>query len=160
MPAPAKNRNATRHGLRAASLPKGSSYITRATNELRRAIEDAVATAKGGVNIIDAATIQTIMRHERHAMLAQRWLKKDIENMTLDQRLKYSAEIGRASAERDKCLRSLGIGVSTTGDVLAEAYRTPLTPAHASADGSATVEPLNGKRASNATLDAVEAKAS
>lgn len=152
MGAPTKNRNATRHGLRSASLPKGASYISRATNELRRAVEDAVLDAKGAVDILDAATIQTIVRLERHAMLAQRWLRREHEKMSLAERLKFSAEVGRASAERDKALRSLGIGATGKADLLAEAYRTPLVPVDASGDASTALESKNGKSASHATL--------
>lgn len=156
MPAPPKNRNASRHGLRSAALPKGASYVARATNELRRAVEDAVIVAKGEVNILDAAAIQTLLRHERHAMLCQRWLRREHDKMTLAERLKFSAEIGRASAERDKALRSLGIDATGTNDVLTQAYRTPLVPVDASGNGSANAESKNGVSASVDAVDAVE----
>ena len=56
--APMQNRNAMRHGMRAGQLPKGASYITRETGVLRRALEDAVVDAGGGISIPDAASHQ------------------------------------------------------------------------------------------------------
>ena len=117
MPAPVKNRNATRHGLRAGQLPKGAAYIKRETDVLRRIIENAVADEHDGdVSLYHAALIQSTIRWERHAMLAQRWLRREAESLTLDQRLAFSRDIARASTERDKCLRELGLNTKPNGD--------------------------------------------
>ena len=62
---------------------------------------------KGEVNLQDAACIQTCLRWERHACLAQRWLTKMQADLKPEQRLTFSREIARASAERDKSLASL-----------------------------------------------------
>lgn len=158
MPAPPKNRNATRHGLRAASLPKGASYIARATSELRRAVEDAVLSRKGEISVVDAATVQTVMRFERHAMLCQRWLRMHFEDMNHDQRLRYSAEVARASASRDAALRSLGIESGSQADLLARAYATPLVAAHASNGDGTAPETAIGESVPDATPDPLDAK--
>ena len=107
------NRRATRHGLRAGKLPKGCSYIQKACNELRRVLEDSVIACRSEVNVGDAMLIQTCLRWERHALLAQRWLREQSDAMNADQRLNYSREIARASKERDKALASLRIDASS-----------------------------------------------
>ncbi len=117
MPAPIKNRNAVRHGLRAGQLPKGASYIKRETDVLRRIIEDAVAALDGGnVSLYHAGVVQSCIRWERHAMLSQRWLRLEAGDLTPDQRLAFSRDIARASTERDKCLRELGLNVKPNSD--------------------------------------------
>jgi hypothetical protein len=105
------NRNAVRHGLRSGSLPKGCAYVKRECDEMRRAIEEAVASLNDGdVSLYQAALIQSTMRWERHALLAQRWLRDAVEQMDHQERLAYSRDIAKASAERDKCLEKLGLG--------------------------------------------------
>ncbi len=81
MGAPPKNKNHLRHGLTAGSLPRGCSYIARITNELRREIEKAVLSLKGEIGIADAAHVNTACRFERHAMLAQRWLRHEVNTL-------------------------------------------------------------------------------
>jgi len=126
--APFGNRNAMRHGLRAGSLPKGASYIAREMVALRREIEDAVLARRGRIELYEAALIQTAVRWERHALLAQRWLRLNAETMTHEERVRYSREIARASSERDKCLKLLGLDQEK--DVWAELYapQQPETP--------------------------------
>jgi hypothetical protein len=107
--APIGNGNAVRHGLTTGKLPKGGAYIHRITNQFRAAVEAAVIDAKGEVSLIDAASIVTAVRWERHALLAQRWLRQEAATLTPDQRLSFSRDVARASGERDKCLRALGL---------------------------------------------------
>lgn len=107
--APVGNRNRLRHGLRAGRLPRGCGSIRKACDRLRRQLEDAVVYERGEVSLADAATIQTALRWERHAMLSQRWLRLEGDSLTPGDRLAFSREIARASAERDKCLRSLNL---------------------------------------------------
>lgn len=101
------NQNALRHGLRAGQLPKDAKYIEHRLNAFRRTLEAVVLNLRGEVNIPDAAYIQTCVRWERHACLAQRWLVKAGDALTPDQRLTFSREIARASAERDKAIAAL-----------------------------------------------------
>ncbi len=115
--APFNNRNAIRHGLKTGTLPKGAFYIRKITDELRRQLEDHVMAARGAVSMIEAATIQTAVRWERHAMLAQRWLNREVDSMTMEQRLAFSREIARASAERDRCLRALDLDSDSQNDL-------------------------------------------
>ncbi len=118
MPAPALNRNAIRHGLRAGRLPRGASYVKRETDALRRIIEDAVAESNdGSVTLYHAALVQSVIRWERHGMLCQRWLRLESDQLSADQRVSFSREVARASSERDKCLRELGLNEKPNSDM-------------------------------------------
>lgn len=117
MGAPIANCNATRHGLSTGNLPKGCGYIKRTTNQLRNAVEDAVVEAHGEITLEDAAVIQTAIRWERHALLAQRWLRRETASLTPDQYLAFSRDIARASSERDKCIKLLGLGRRQAADM-------------------------------------------
>lgn len=107
--APKNNRNHLRHGLFAGQLPKGCKHIENRTLKLRRQIEDLLLESKGEVTILDAAIIQTALRWERHSLLCQRWLTKEIKKLSPSDRLNFSREIAKASTERDKCLQRLGL---------------------------------------------------
>jgi hypothetical protein len=129
MGAPFRNRNNTRHGLRAGQLPKGAAYIKRECDVLRREIEQAVADVHGGsVSLYHAALIQTCIRWERHAMLIQRWLRLESDTMDAATRLAYSRDIARASAERDKALLTLGLNASDSRSIIDALYSTPHEP--------------------------------
>ncbi len=104
------NRNRLRHGLQAGQLPRDAKYIEVRLNKFRRLVEDAVIEMKGEVSIPDAAHIQTAMRWERHAALAQRWLKQSYDELSASERLNFSREIAKASTDRDKALRGLKLG--------------------------------------------------
>lgn len=103
------SQNAMRHGLRAGALPKDAKYIENRLNAFRRTLEQAVLIARGEVNIPDAAYIQTCLRWERHACLAQRWLNKAGDTLKPADKLTFSREIARASSERDKAITALKI---------------------------------------------------
>jgi hypothetical protein len=102
-------RGNLRHGLKAGQLPKDAKYIEYRLNDFRRQLEDAVMSARGEVSLVDAACIQTCLRWERHAALAQRWLVKAGDTLKPEQRLSFSREIARASSERDKALAALNL---------------------------------------------------
>ncbi|MDZ4684513.1 MAG: hypothetical protein SH850_05440 [Planctomycetaceae bacterium] len=108
---PKGNRNNLRHGLRAGQLPADAKFIEIRLNSFRRQLEDAVIKVRGEISIPDAASIQTAMRWERHAALAQRWLTKSYNDLKPADRLTFSREIARASAERDKALAMLRLDV-------------------------------------------------
>jgi len=101
------NRNAMRHGLRASMLPKGCGYIKEECDKLRVQLENAVMNARGELSILEAATIQSAIRHETHARLAARWLRNEAADLEPNERLSFSREVARASTERDKCIREL-----------------------------------------------------
>ena len=106
---PVGNRNALRHGLKAGKLPKGCSFIECRLNDFRRQLEDSVVSLKGEVTLTDAACIQSALRWERHACLAQRWLRIQSDELKPLDKLSFSREIARASSEGDKTLKQLGL---------------------------------------------------
>ena len=106
------NQNAVRHGLVAGDLPKDAKYIRNRINGFRRQLEAAVIAVKNEITLTDAASIQTCIRWERHASLAQRWLTKSIDELSPTERLHFSREICKASSERDKAIHALRLDSS------------------------------------------------
>jgi hypothetical protein len=108
---PKGSSNAIRHGLRGNSLPKGCRYIENAVNKLRRNVEDALMEVKGEINFVDAAAVNSILKWERHGLLAAHWLRKEGNNLSAGDRLKFSEATAKASDNRDKAIRSLGLNM-------------------------------------------------
>lgn len=127
-----RRRNNMQHGLcsnRVASLggvPKGASYVGRLVGKLRRELENNVEVAKGKITLTDALVINTACRWERHAMLANRWLAKNCEKMTFDQRLNYSRDIAKAAENRDRAIGKLNLD-QTPESIIGQLY-APLKP--------------------------------
>lgn len=107
--APKGNDNAARHYLRAGKLPSKLQYVEHRINAFRRHLEDEVASKKGEVSIVDAAAINSACKWERHGLLAQHWLRHEAEILSAGDRLKFSEAIAKASDNRDKNLRLLGL---------------------------------------------------
>lgn len=101
-----------RHGLLAGKLPPKLHFIERRLQGFRRNLEQAVIDVRGEVTVTDAAFIQTCYRHERHALLCQRWLTTELDKLKPMERLHFSREIARASGERDKALAALRLDES------------------------------------------------
>lgn len=68
---------------------------------------------RGEVSIDDAAYIQTALRWERHAALAHRWLNTAYAKLSATEKLNFSREIARASAERDRAISMLELDVES-----------------------------------------------
>ena len=102
-----------RHALSMGTLSPAYAHITRTANAVRRELETVVLALRGEITLHDAATVQTACRFERHAQLAQKWVR---ENPTLPivTRLAISRDIAKASSERDRCIRLLGLDVRNT----------------------------------------------
>jgi hypothetical protein len=111
---PSGNTNAIRHGLTASALPKGCRRIERMAGKLRHSIEAAVLDSGGTLDLVTVATVNTAVRWATHGMLAARWLRLHCDEMDNTERLTFSREVARASAERDKSIRLLGLGRATT----------------------------------------------
>lgn len=127
MPAPTHNRNRLTHGCRTlvhGRLPAGGTYIARIVRKLAVQIEAEVMRARGEINVTDAASINTAIRWERHALLCQRWLRIG-EGLTPSDQARFSREICTASERRDAAIRALGIG---RGIADANRWDTPAAP--------------------------------
>ena len=104
---PKGSTNAKTHCLTIAVWPDGCEHDKRLVRTFMGSLRVAVVEAGGQLDIPTVATIQTCGRWERHARLAAKWLRNEHDKLTPDQRLSFSRDIARASAERDKCLREL-----------------------------------------------------
>ena len=105
------NRNAQRHGLRSGKLPLKCGYIENVVNKLRRVLEDALVDLKGQIDIVDAASINSACKWETHGQLARFWLRHEVEQLSPADRLRFSEAIARASDNRDRNVRALGLDV-------------------------------------------------
>ena len=125
------NHNAMKAGLRSAnvgSLPAGCGWVTTLVTEIRRVLEDAISERDGMVNDYQHCIIQTACRWEQHSLLAQRWLRENYVKLDHSDRLAYSREIAKASAERDKCLKELELHKANVRDAMAVLYGDVVEP--------------------------------
>ena len=127
MSAPLNNQNRVTHGLRMplSQLPKGCHYIDVAVNELRNSLEILVLDVCGTLGTYQRLVVQSACRYEKHAQLTARWLRMSDDDLSHSDRLAYSREVARASAERDKCLQRLGLDKSDTASVWDSLYEKP-----------------------------------
>jgi hypothetical protein len=100
-----------RHGMKAGKLPKGCKYIEIRVNELRRQVEAEVVALKGEINLLDAAAINSIVKWERHGLLAAHWLRHEIGSLSASDRLRFSEAIAKASDARDRNIKLLGLDI-------------------------------------------------
>ena len=108
--APLLNRNSVTHGLRMklSSLPPKCGHIKRQASELVRAIEGALEARAIQVGPYEATVIAAVARHHRHAALCARWLRLG-EDLSPADKLRFSAEVARASTEMVKLLERIGL---------------------------------------------------
>jgi hypothetical protein len=151
--APEGNRNNLRWGLRCGQLPADCGHIKRERNKLRRFIEDLVIEAKGEISLLDAALINSAVRWEVHAMLAGRKMQHAADLTTM-QEVELSREVAKASDNRDKCLKSMGLEQSANLDNWASIYEQPASPANGLADEKASRKAANAMEGEPALSDA------
>ena len=159
---PIGNLNACRHGLRLQvnTLPKGCCRLEGMRRQLRRLLESEVAVVKGQVCLVDAALIATAVRWETVASLVSRWLRMSVDTMSHADRLSYISQVAKASSERDKCIRALGIDARQTDDMWASLYGSRPTILDASQaapalpDAQEAVQPSDAPAATPANQEA------
>ncbi len=128
---PKGSANNLRHGMKGSKLPPGCKYIESRVNALRRTVEEAVIEVKGEVGLVDAAAINSILKWERHGLLAAHWLRHQIDKLSATERLKFSEAIAKASDSRDKSLRTLGLDRDDSANIIDALYsRTSNTEAN------------------------------
>lgn len=108
MPAPAKNRNAYRHGLRSSQV--SDPGVNNQLRAFRRSCREELTGADGSLTLATEALLQSLVRHEAKALLAARWLRIEGDKLPIDQRLDLLNTVTNATADRDKLLTRLGIG--------------------------------------------------
>jgi len=149
MAPPYGNQNAAKHGLRRMNLnelPRGCGRIRSERAKLRTALESLVLEVRGRFGVYEAAVIQTACRWETHAQLAARWLRKMAGELTPEQRLTFSREVARASSERDRCLKLLGLDRLDELDPFDNLYGVPVASVEAG-NGDGGPEAVDGKAA-------------
>lgn len=126
---PAKgNRNSLRHGLKSGKMPSEMKYLEPRINRLRTSLEDALLAIRGQVTTAEAGIIQTCMRWESHACKAHHWLRVHYDELSPVEKLHFSREIAKASAERDRSIAALGIDEHTIQDNTIESlYSEPIS---------------------------------
>lgn len=123
----ANNLRHGRHSLTLGALGGGYEHITRTVNGVRVQLEASVVADRGEISLHDAAVIQTCCRFERHAQLAGKWLREN-PGLPVEVRLAISRDIAKASSERDRCIRLLGLDKRANDDPWAELHRVPAIP--------------------------------
>jgi hypothetical protein len=138
---PAKgNQNATRHGMRGSKLPSECKFIELRVNNLRRQMEEAVLAVKGEINIVDAAAINSILQWERHGALAAYWLRKEAKTLSAGDRLRFSEACAKASDNRDRNIRQLGLDHDKAEDLLDRLYARDVQQLPAPDDAAGNLE--------------------
>jgi hypothetical protein len=87
--------------------PKGASYVQRLVSGLRRGLEYAIAERGIKAEEYAVCLIQSACRHEARALLLQRKLRNEVENLTTDQYLAVLRDLSAATDARDRCLKGL-----------------------------------------------------
>ena len=115
--APLGNTNGLRHGryskkvIPAGGLPPGCESIHELMELMSKQLWKETQKLYGKkVTVLASATITTACRFETHAQLAQKWLREN-PDLDVDMKVMISREIAKASAERDKCIRALGLPI-------------------------------------------------
>lgn len=138
------NANAQRHGMRGGKLPKGCQYIENRVNALRRQVEAAIIEARGQITIVDAAAVNSILKWERHGLLAAHWLRREADKLSAGDRLRFSEAIAKASDNRDKNIRALGLDRDAADSVLDALYARPRASLGEPAAGSTSPQEEGG----------------
>jgi len=127
--APLGSANGLKHGLKAkryamhgGKLAKGLQYIEKRVNALRRQVEAALIEVKGEIGLVDAAAVNSILKWERHGLLASHWLRKEADKLSASDRLRFSEAIAKASDNRDRNIRSLGLDRDRADGFLEQLY--------------------------------------
>lgn len=111
--------------LALGELPSSMRGAGKTSAKLRLALEGAVIERHGEIDLVHAGLIVTACRWERHAAIASWLFRRDFASMTAGERLTYSREIARASAERDKAVAALRL-TRNEQDILDALYAAPL----------------------------------
>lgn len=114
MPAPAGNRNGLTSGRQSifttGRYPKGASYIGRLQKQFKAALFAALerrGPRDGGVELFHDAAIDSACVHHGRRLILQRLLKQKYADLSVEQIVSLTREIGAACDARDKALKLL-----------------------------------------------------
>jgi hypothetical protein len=103
-------RRGLRHGLRTRKLPfKGGKSIEIYRNKYRAAIEDELLAQGREVGVAEATCVAAAVAAYEHALKAGFWLANNHDELTHDQRVRFSGEEVRGLSEAARLVRQLGI---------------------------------------------------
>ncbi|RMF24679.1 MAG: hypothetical protein D6760_02810 [Deltaproteobacteria bacterium] len=92
-------------------------------------MEKEVLAHRNVICIRDAALIQSAVRHERRARLAEQWLRRKWGTLSTADKLAILREASAATDSRDKCIERLALPRPKDVDPWDELYRRPLIAA-------------------------------
>jgi len=120
MAPPLRNKNAFRHGLKAIGmLPKDCEWVHRRLVAFRGVLEDEVTATHGRIGLVHGAIIQTTLRWEMVAVLAQRWLREANDTLSPTEKLAFARQIAMASDSRDRALGRLDLNRDKAAEISA-----------------------------------------
>jgi len=120
MAPPLRNKNAFRHGLRTVGmLPKDCSWVRKRLAAFRNLLEVAVTETHGKIGLVHGAIIQTTLRWEMVAVLAQRWLREANDELSPTEKLAFARQIALASDSRDRALGRLDLDRDKSAEISA-----------------------------------------
>jgi hypothetical protein len=128
-------------------LPPSMSRVERQARKFRAVLEQATVAAHGEISVLHAMAIQTAARHERHGLLAMRWLREHADALKPGEKLSLSKAAADASAARDKAVDRLKLDASDEdvdafyAHLRAGAFDVAPEPAPSSAGQSEPQEP-------------------
>lgn len=108
--APVGNRNRIGPGTHSFTLgryPKGATWIARQGHWLRRELRRSVTERDGSTSTYTEAVIASACVHEGRRLLLARWLRIEGDGLPVLDRANLLDRIGKASDQRDACLRLL-----------------------------------------------------
>jgi hypothetical protein len=135
---PKGSTNAIRHGLTSANLPKGCQYVYYRICSLRRTLEAAVLREFGAIDLAAAAAINTAIRQERNAQLAEHYARHNQGKLPDATLLDFYERAAKASSARDKAISSLRLDRDARDGVIDALYARLPAP---NGNGKGTDEP-------------------
>lgn len=127
---PREDRTPIRFGFSVGQMPDGASAVTRDCNRTRRALEDAVLATGRSIGVSEAATINLIVRLERHARYMQLLLLETEATATAEQKANLSSAIITATLQRERAKDRLGIDKASGGRDFFDSFYNSQAPAN------------------------------
>jgi hypothetical protein len=114
--APRGNSNRTSHGMKGSKLPPGCRADEGKIHQDVRRIKAEYEAKHGPMGTHADAILHRIRRALTRDRLAARWLRKEAEKLTIEQRLALTGEMAAAAETIEKCVRQLGLDADSDRD--------------------------------------------
>lgn len=100
----------------------------------RRYLRDELTERNGSTSTYEEALMQSAVRHETRGLLAARWLRKECNELNINERLALLKEIGKSTNSRDKCLRELNLDRNAASSAIDVLYAAEIQDDHTDPD--------------------------